>query len=300
MKLTQSLLATLSCASCFANADLPNLRKKLHHHPYDPTFEPSKAKYNLHHQPLSHTQDKVGTLRLPKRDNVLSPYPSLEVPSSPPIPNFLPPPWSPSSNLDSPYPLTGVPPYDDTGRSEVLDNEPSAEAIWRTCPISNLNCTKCPRDERCQRKGTPWWQVDPTIKIDDGGLVANVCPLTSCTTAPGGCGKNAKCVRDHCVCETGWKGATDSVRGFEGLQAVTVWVDGRVDCDVRCDGWGCEEVRQVEACFGVPSVSTPETAEATGVDDVETAGSGGGAVKVPGAGEPDASRVRRDETYCDA
>ncbi|KAF2855997.1 hypothetical protein T440DRAFT_95158 [Plenodomus tracheiphilus IPT5] len=301
MKLTLSALTVLSCTLYSVDAEFPKIRNKLHHHPYDPTFEPSKVKYNLHHLPLPPALDQAP--KLPKRKDILSPGPDppLQTPSSSLTLNFLPPPWSPSSNLGSPYPLTGVSPYDDSGRSEILDNEPSIETTWRTCPDSNLDCSKCPRDKRCRHKGTPWWQVDPTITIDDGGLVADVCPLTTCTAAPGACGKNAKCVREHCVCETGWKGTTGNVRGFEGLQALTVWVDSGVDCDVKCDGWGCEEVQQVGACFGMPSSTALGTnGVAAGVDDVEVAGTGGGAVKVPGTGDGEASRVRRNKNYCGA
>ncbi|KAH9870740.1 hypothetical protein IAQ61_006218 [Plenodomus lingam] len=304
MKLTLSLLAALSYTSCFSNAESPRTNRRIHHRPYDPTFQSSKTKYNLHHLPLVPTRGQVDAPRLPKRNNLSAPPQPLRIPSHSSTPNFLPPPWSPSSNLDSPYHLSGVSPYDDSGRSEVLDNEPSIEATppWRTCPDSNLDCAKCPQDERCRHQGTPWWQVDPTISTDDGAWVAEVCPLTTCSSAPGGCGENAKCVRDHCVCETGWQGAVGSVRGFEGLQAVTVWVDAQVDCDVKCDGWGCTEVQQVGACFGMPSVLPVQTAPAAGVDDVETAETGGGAIKVPGAGagagEPGV--VKRDQNYCHA
>lgn len=120
-----------------------------------------------------------------------------------------------------------------------------------------------------------------------------MCPLTTCNATGGGhrgCGKNARCVRDHCVCETGFKGGVGSVRGFEDLQAVTVWVNGGVDCNVRCDGLGCGEVAQVASCF-------EKASEVGGVDNVETATTGGGSVMAPGA-VSQANRARRDGNYC--
>ncbi|KAI8941371.1 hypothetical protein NX059_002595 [Plenodomus lindquistii] len=150
MKLTVSLFAALTYAFWFVSAEFPKIKRILHQHPYDPTFEPSKAKYNLHHLPLPPDLDQAP--RLPRRDQVLAPKPPPKRPSTSATPHFLPPPWSPTSNLDSPYPLTGVSPYDDSGRSEILDNEPSIEATWRTCPASNLDCAKCPRDKRCRHE----------------------------------------------------------------------------------------------------------------------------------------------------
>jgi len=284
MKLTLSVLALLSCSAHTIDARFPRI-KKLAHRPSDPAFDSSSITYNVHH--LQAEGPSRPALAWPKR---------ADTSPSPPVIKFLPPPWSPSSSLDSPYPLVGMNPYSDDGRSEVLDNEPAIQTQWRTCPVNNLDCTKCPKDKRCRHSGLPWWQIDPTIILDNNGGATggakNSCPLTKCNAGSGknrGCGENARCVRDHCVCETGFKGSVGSVRGFDDLQAVTVWVSGGMNCNVKCDTLSCGEVDQVDACF--------ERASKVGVDNVETATTGGGSVMAPGAlGQ--ANRVRRDGNYC--
>ena len=92
------------------------------------------------------------------------------------------------------------------------------------------------------------------------------------------------------MCDRGFKGQSMHgavVRGFDGLQAVTVWVDSGMDCDVQCDSLSCAEVEQVGPCFGkLPTEgfgTLPIPVGVEGTDDVETASVGGGAVKVPGA-----------------
>jgi hypothetical protein len=297
MKSTLSLFALLSYA--IFSVDAAKEEKEVH--PYDFKIEYLKAKHNLgylkaHKAPAQHFK-RFAQQEDPSPDD-------SEI-------TFLPPPWTPSSDLDSPYPLSGVTPWDDSGRSQTLDNEPSIQ-LWRTCPRLNLNCKKCPRDERCRRPSQPWW--DPTNIHDVESALAgpplvtsenrkDTCPLATCSTSDPfmACGENSKCVRNHCVCNRGFKssatGETPVVRGFDGLQAVTVWVDPQWGCDVPCDDLSCKEVEQVEACFG--GVEVPDStygAESTGVsweqeqwgepgdgDQLDTAGTGGGAIQVLGA-----------------
>jgi hypothetical protein len=60
-------------------------------------------------------------------------------------------------------------------------------------------------------------------------------------------------------------------------------------CDVPCDDLSCKEVGQVEGCFqrfedGVAVVGNGK-GDTGGIGDmVETSGTGGGAVQVPGVG----------------
>lgn len=287
MKLTLALLALLPHTICFANTHNPNFNadEEESHHPLDFQFELLKAKQTLNYLDLNRDE----ALLQSRAQNPSSTPPQQDQPfdSTPP---FLPPPWSPDSNLDSPYPPSGVSPTDDSGRAEVLDNEPSVQEIWRQCPLNTLDCRKCPRDSRCRRPDTPWWQLDPTIQIDPAkpnpwlpSAEANgwgVCPLSTCGTAK--CGKNARCVNFHCVCNRGLKGALkfgSVLRGFDGLQAVTVWVNSGMDCDVPCESLSCSEVVQVGACFG--KVEAP-SGEYAGTDYLETADIRGGAIHVPG------------------
>lgn len=160
-------------------------------------------------------------------------------------PQFLPPPWSPFSDLDSPYPSSGVSPWDDSGRSQMVDNEPS---IYNMCPLRHLDCRKCPGDPRCQ----PWVSDTssssaPIAPEDDG---QKDCPIHKCDTGDsfGTCGKNARCTRGYCVCNLGWSGAPtygQGWRGNEGLGVLTVYINPETDCDVKCDSLGCKEVPQV-------------------------------------------------------
>ncbi|KAH7414247.1 hypothetical protein DE146DRAFT_639735 [Phaeosphaeria sp. MPI-PUGE-AT-0046c] len=162
-------------------------------------------------------------------------------------PQFLPPPWSPYSDLDSPYPSGGVSPWDDSGRSQMVDNEPST---WHKCPSIHLDCRKCPGDSRCQ----PWvgdsaHSSAPIAPEDDG---QKDCPIHKCNTGDssiGTCGKNARCTRGYCVCDLGWRGAPrhgQGWRGNEGLRVLTVYINPETDCDVKCNSLSCKEVSQVD------------------------------------------------------
>ncbi|KAF1915177.1 hypothetical protein BDU57DRAFT_595776 [Ampelomyces quisqualis] len=146
---------------------------------------------------------------------------------------FLPPPWSPSSGLDSPYPSTGVSPWDDSGRAQMLDNMP----LWRTCPRLHLDCRKCPRDFRCRRASGAQPENDGQEK----------CPLRKCDDELvfTRCGDRARCTRGYCVCELGMK-AQVGWRGQQGLEGLTVYADVGADCEVKCEDLSCKEVGQLE------------------------------------------------------
>ncbi|KAL5116733.1 hypothetical protein ACEQ8H_005345 [Pleosporales sp. CAS-2024a] len=159
-------------------------------------------------------------------------------------PQFLPPPWSPYSGLDSPYPSSGVSPWDDSGRSQSVDNTPS---VWRQCPKVRLDCRKCPRDRRCRVA------VGNLSDADDDG--SEGCPLSKCDEVGnglviGGCGTGATCTRGYCVCPLGTTG-DGGWRGSQGLGQVTVYVDPGIDCNATCEGPLCNEVQQLSVgmCF---------------------------------------------------
>lgn len=133
-------------------------------------------------------------------DFPLIPFPpSVDLP-----PQFLPPPWSPDSNLDSPYPS----PIDDAGRSQMLDSDPP---LWHMCPRTWFDCRRCPRDYRCRK---PEWNIEEPpstpqvsdatpnspIPQDDG---QKYCPLSKCNNKFSRCGTNARCTRGFCVCDVG-------------------------------------------------------------------------------------------------
>ncbi|KAF1840730.1 uncharacterized protein K460DRAFT_370690 [Cucurbitaria berberidis CBS 394.84] len=262
----------------------PGKKKKPAPHTWDFKFEYLKAKNTLHYLQLSQRAESLKP-KVQKRDAQLDPIFDLN-----PLdegPTFLPPPWSPHSDLDSPYPLSGVSPWDDSGRSEMLDNEPSVQ-MWRTCPEGLLDCRKCPRDSKCRRPNLPWWSPANIIDVpgasgaDNSNSNSAVCPLDTCSSTSS-CGKNARCVRNHCVCKLGFKGATSHgsvVRGFDDLQAVTVWVDSGAACDVPCDTLSCAEVEQVDSCFDNAPETEGDELPGHGLD---TDGIQAGAIQVPGA-----------------
>ncbi|KAF2034829.1 hypothetical protein EK21DRAFT_107460 [Setomelanomma holmii] len=131
---------------------------------------------------------------------------------------FLPPPRSPASNLDSPYPSSGVSPWDDSGRSQMTDNE---DSILSACPQLHLDCRKCPRDYSCRRPQIPVWgggdgsssepgavsttpdvgSADSSTQPEDDGN-AN-CPLEKCSSSASyawnTCGPTAVCTGGYCL-----------------------------------------------------------------------------------------------------
>jgi hypothetical protein len=167
---------------------------------------------------------------------------------------FLPPPWNPFSNLDSPYPSDAAPELDDNGHSQMVDNEPPT---WRACPKLDLDCRKCPRDFRCRRpqfpdlaaggeSEAPLTIAGADIPPEDDGQ--GNCPLQKCDDNVSRCGTNARCTRGFCVCDLGLKGA---FRGNDGLGAVTVYNNPGAGCEDKCDDLSCKEVEQLEVdvCF---------------------------------------------------
>ena len=172
-----------------------------------------------------------------------------------------PPPWPPNhSHLGSPYLPQG-------GLSIMTDNLPSDGGV-ESCVDGWLECESCASDARCWRHKPPpaddvndeFANKNETMDMNtdaDTDLYSpstSACPLGKCHSnpplRPSPCGANAECVVDHCVCARGFKGSKgSSVRGYSGLQALTVWVDAGIDCSVSCDELSCAEVEQVDVCF---------------------------------------------------
>ncbi|OAL50773.1 hypothetical protein IQ07DRAFT_643993 [Pyrenochaeta sp. DS3sAY3a] len=254
MRLAVALLALLPVL-CSTRAITTKLKKRPPLHAWDYKFEYLRAKNTLHYLHLpssSSTHHKRATQSEQQKDQEQE----QEQEDSPP---FLPPPWTPDSLTDSPYPLSGISPWDDSGRAQMLDNAPSL-GPWPECPEKLLDCRKCPRDTRCLYPNKPWWAtpepitpstisnppVFPPLPVPDA-----ICPLRTCGAAGAVCGLHASCIRGHCVCRLGFKGDAavgPVVRGRSGLQAVTVWVDPGAACDVQCDTLSCGEVEVVGSC----------------------------------------------------
>ena len=237
MKLTLTLVTLLPL---LAEAR-PYKPKKLDHKPWSYKIAFVNAKSHL----VSHSQEKREQQRY-----------TSDIQQSPDYSRQPPLPWPPKhSHLGSPYLPQG-------GLSIMTDNMPS-DGGAESCVDGWLECGSCPGDARCWRyKPPPADDVNEDETMDaitdpDTDLYSpstSACPLGKCRSnsplGPWPCGANAECVVDHCVCARGFKGSKGwSVRGYSGLQALTVWVDAGVDCSVSCDELSCAEVEQVDVCF---------------------------------------------------
>lgn len=128
---------------------------------------------------------------------------------------------------------------------------------------------------------TPWWtlpntnngemnaltgqQLHPFDDGDDGFSndydtdktdSSRFCHIKRCQSSGNSdkhrCGQHARCLRNYCQCDFGWKPGSDTptARGWTGLEALTVWIDAYVaGCTERCDNLSCLEVPQTKDCF---------------------------------------------------
>lgn len=204
----------------------------------------------------------------------------------PPSAGFLPPPWTPSSDVDSPYPSP-----DDSGHSQMTDNMPINSRI---CPDKHINCVICPRDPRCKRPQQPWWdnpQPSPSPSNEPDPPSGEPCPLKKCSSADywTQCGRNAQCSRGFCVCTTGMKGSASSpgYRGTSGLGEITVYQNPDVDCGTPCETPGCKEVEQVKAdtCWADGEANWHGNQGSVGPGELDTDNLGSGAINLPVAGD---------------
>lgn len=203
-------------------------------------------------------------------------YNSIDLPKE-----YLPPAWRPSSDLASPYPSNDESQWDDSGRSQMVDNQVD---IWYLCPKQHLDCRKCPGDARCRRPHFPELHGEPAsteadLPPEDDGQ--SNCPFVStrCDENVNTCGTNAQCTRGFCVCALGWKGSSFAgagYRGNAGLGSVTVFNFLGAACDVKCDDVSCKEVEQLKenVCFrnGEQNGNGDQEDSYDGYDDLELAG----------------------------
>jgi hypothetical protein len=228
-------------------------------------------------------------------------------------------PWNPTATMHfSLFIVAAVSTAICSASTQRAERNPAAPEVKRTAQSdptfidTNTNpyfkCRKTPRAPGCRRLKNPWLLPNlegnemnaltgPQLWDFDDGLPevpetlptsSDVCPVDPCkVTGPSACGLYARCVRGFCVCELGLK-ADDSlgvqVRGWDGLEEVTVHVQPGANCIVPCDTLACKEVAQVEGCLdsrpqgqrgGQPWTPDPQVVEASGTSL--------GAIKAPGA-----------------
>ncbi|OAG12735.1 uncharacterized protein CC84DRAFT_1227319 [Paraphaeosphaeria sporulosa] len=207
-----------------------------------------------------------------------------EAPDSDPSANpgyTLNPEWSHDSQNHAPNSLDPISPFNDNGRSQMVDN--FLPAPWMmNCPALALDCSRCPRDLRCSRtllttKTPPHnGQITPqpaglggynTItgqQDSDTPTVAGQqpppCPLQKCSNAGAPpCGPGAICRKDNCACLHGRKGHPFGPKGWMALrgwtwpEALNIFVNPGVPCETPCDTLFCGEVRG-RGCDGPQSL----------------------------------------------
>lgn len=180
----------------------------------------------------------------------------------------------------------------------------STDTVDTKKPKKPLPWWKLPNTENGEMNAISWTQYYPfnndrksSSDISETGIAAgnNVCPINRCQSSGLSgkfyCGQNARCIRDYCQCNLGWK-PTSNVplsRGWTGLEALTVWVDDHSSgCTKRCDSLSCSEVPQVKGCFDQYATSAYNN---EGSDQAQGDQEGLitdtlhlGAIKAPGAG----------------
>ncbi|PSN72740.1 hypothetical protein BS50DRAFT_166936 [Corynespora cassiicola Philippines] len=199
------------------------------------------------------------------------------------------------SSADMPssfFSASGVSPWDDSGRSQMLDHLDG----WSGCPPRALNCRKCPRDRRCQNRplgpmfGPPLQEEEPNAFASPNAKSANawgeglVCHLKRCDYL-NPCGDYATCTGGYCTCAQGWKarrgGYVNQVRGRELPGSLSVFTDPGIACLQPCTRPYCAEVDGNEECFlGYPAIdpNNPNNLETD-----KTGEGGSGVVQIPGS-----------------
>ncbi|KAH6614923.1 hypothetical protein C7974DRAFT_56132 [Boeremia exigua] len=168
-------------------------------------------------------------------------------------------------------------------RASQLGDEPeyfSRRQVRRTTQSSGLHDLSARLATGEPKKIPPWWQRPNTDNGemnaltgqqlypsgDENGDYSNdkegsstggsVCRIKQCQSSgvlsKYHCGQHARCLRDYCQCDFGWKPVNDTptARGWSGLEALTVWVDAQnLGCTERCNSLSCVEVPQITGCF---------------------------------------------------
>lgn len=170
-------------------------------------------------------------------------------------------------------------------------------------PKKPLPWWKLPNTDNGEMNAISWSQFLPLDSNDESdsdstntGITAgnSVCPVNQCKSS--GvlcnycCGANARCLNSYCQCNFGWRPASGipTSRGWIGLEALTVWVNGNSSgCTERCDSLSCSEVAQVQGCFdqnvGHANKNEGGNEEQEDSEDLATDGLHLGAIKAPGA-----------------
>lgn len=159
---------------------------------------------------------------------------------------------------------------------------------------------KLPNTDNGEMNAISWSQFFPFDNSDadtsETGAIGeeNVCPISQCQSSgvlgKHYCGQNARCLRNYCQCNLGWKPTSNLAmsRGWTGLEALTVWVSPyNSGCTERCDTLSCLEVQQVKGCFDQHITQDTKNAgknDSEGSqEDLATDGLHLGAIKAPGA-----------------
>lgn len=237
------------------------------------------------------------------------------------------PDWTPDVNNYAPISIDGINPWNDNGRSQ-MDVFLSHLGPWSVCPQQYLNCELCREDFRCNPSFSP--TTNPSLTPDEqpqstgeeefGALTGpqlsgsksveamqHRCSLQTCSDEGGRqCGSGATCENGYCACPQGIKGSGNVTRRWNRPDALMVYLNPSMACNLTCDNLlfsevpreeGCEEP-PVQACEPVEVTqlgSTNETLEDTPEGATEPpaipAYGGLGAIHAPGGGGGDGDRL---------
>ncbi|KAJ4296585.1 hypothetical protein N0V90_006632 [Kalmusia sp. IMI 367209] len=91
------------------------------------------------------------------------------------------PEWSPDPNNLAPIMLDPISPWNDNGRSQMLDD--FVPVPWMNCPSQALDCRRCPKDFRCSLPLSTTSKPPPVVgaKLCMSGAICN---LNYCTCPP--------------------------------------------------------------------------------------------------------------------
>ncbi|KAF2447807.1 hypothetical protein P171DRAFT_518842 [Karstenula rhodostoma CBS 690.94] len=138
------------------------------------------------------------------------------------------PEWSPDSKNHVPVSLDPISPFNDNGRSQMVDN--FVPALWiMNCPALALNCNRCPRDLRCY--STLHTTVTPL-------------PVVQRTPQPAVVGGHNVIAGQH----------DSDIPTVAGPESLNIFVNLDVLCETSCDTLFCGKARKGRGCEGLQSL----------------------------------------------
>lgn len=188
--------------------------------------------------------------------------------------------WSSDPENHAPIAFDPISPFNDNGRSQMVDNFVPAPWI-NHCPALALNCNRCPRELSCslplsatviappivqptpQPAGVGEYNAvtgqqdsDVPTAADQQSPPCSLQKYSETDVSP--CEPGALCKKGHCACprrkdqDFGLK-SWIRLRGWSWPEALNVFVNPDVPCEPPCDTLFCGEVRRGRGCKALQS-----------------------------------------------